>query len=117
MLFGNGPPPQTPPPQTEVIIVGKNEIYHWEPLATTGNQICHLVGPFLVHKSPPPHHTHNTPILIHACPDHQPVALHDPPSALRAASCVTTSLPCETLCASALRDDRAALHDRPSALD
>ena len=34
------PPPWTPPPQTKVTIVGKNEIYRWE----------NLVGPFLVHN-------------------------------------------------------------------
>ena len=39
--MGGGPPPPGPlPPQTEVTIVGTNEIYNRQ----------NLVGPFLVHK-------------------------------------------------------------------
>ena len=46
---GGVPVPGPPPPQTKVIIVGNNEVYHWE----------NLVGPFLVHQNfgsqtPPP---------------------------------------------------------------
>ena len=46
-IEGAPPPPRTPPLQTKVTIVGKNEIYRWE----------NFVGPFLLHTllgpSPP----------------------------------------------------------------
>ena len=100
--------PPSPPLQTKVTIVGKNEIYNQE----------NLVGPFLVHKilgpSPPlpsPHFKH-TPALSPALASHEPE--HTSQHTLSRSFCARYALLCAclALCHASLEFPSALVGER-----